>query len=467
MSRLANFLLSALWLGALTVGCAPQATPAPTLEPTPAETATPAPPTAIPLPTFTPIPSPLAGGLFVDAAQDLGPVSPYVYGTNYGPWIALPAAGIEDAKKAGMTLIRFPGGAWGDQNVLKDYQIDQFLGFCQMLGAMPSISVNLRSGSPEQAAALVKMVNLDKKYRVKYWSIGNEPTLYTNEGKGTYDTPQYNEDWRKFALAMLAVDPSIILIGPELHQYSADPAKTPKDSAGRDWMTEFLKANGDLVGVISFHRYPFPRNMTDSPSVADLRQNTAEWTEMLRNLHALIRETTGRDLPVAITEFNTHYNKAIQGEATPDSHYNAIWLADLLGRFIREDVLIANHWMLTSSGGQGGWGLIGRGELRPSYYTYQLYQMFGTQRVFSSSDVADVNLYAAKTESGALTVMLVNLNDEVQTVPLTLNGITAPATAQVWLLDPTHNAEAVPDLALTQTSAVELPGQSVTLLVIK
>ncbi len=165
--------------------------------------------------------------------------------------------------------------------------------------------------------------------------------------------------------------------------------------------------------------------------------------------------------------FNTHYNKAVGTDATPDSHYNAIWLADLLGRFISEDVLIANHWMLTSSGGQGGWGLIGRGELRPSYYTYQLYKMFGTQRVFSSSDVANLNVYAAKTESGALTVMLVNLNDEAQTVPLTLNGIAAPATAQVWRLDPTHNAEALPDLALTQTSAVELPGQSVTLLVIK
>jgi hypothetical protein len=350
---------------------------------------------------------------------------------------------------------------------LKGYQLDQFIAFSRMLGAVPSISVRLHNGTPEAAAALVKFVNLDKKYGVKYWSIGNEPTLYTNEGKGTYDTPQFNEEWRKIALAMKAVDPSIALIGPELHQYSADPAKTPKDSAGRDWMTEFLKANGDLVDVVSFHRYPFPKSTNASTDISDLRQDTPEWTAMIRALHGLIRETTGRDLPVAITEFSTHYNKAVGGDATPDSHYAAIWLADLLGRFITEDVQIANQWMLTSSGDMGAWGLIGRGELRPTYYTYQLYKMFGNRRVLSSSDNPEVTVYAAKNQAGALTVMLINLGDNAKSLPLTVAGVPAPFTAQVWLLDPAHKAEQQPDLALTQNSLIDLPGQSVTLLVIQ
>lgn len=445
--------------------CAPQ--PTPTSEPTPVETATPAPPTAIPLPTFTPVPSPVPGGLHVDAEVDLGAISPYVYGTNYGPWIAVPATMLEEAKNSGTTAIRFPGGAWGDRNDLKGYQLDQFIAFCKMLGATPTISVRLRDGSPEQAAGLVKFVNIDQKYGVKYWSIGNEPDLYAQEINAAYDTPQYNQSWRAFAQAMKAVDPSIVLLGPEVSQFTANPANNKKDSAKRDWMTEFLKANGDLVGIVSIHRYPFPIQPTQSTSIADLRQDAREWTEIIRSLRGLIRETTGRDIPVAITEFNTHWNKAVGGDATPDSHYAAIWLADLLGQFIREDVQIANHWLLTSSGDQGGWGLIGRGELRPAYYTYQMYKMFGTERVLSSSDNPEVSVYAAKNKDGALTIMLVNLADDAKNLPLTVSGVKAPFTAQVWLFDKDHKAEQQPELTLTEKDMIELPGQSLTLLVIK
>ena len=32
----------------------------------------------------------------------------------------------------------------------------------------------------------------------------------------------------------------------------------PRTSQGKDWMTEFLRANGDLVDIVSIHRYPFP-----------------------------------------------------------------------------------------------------------------------------------------------------------------------------------------------------------------
>jgi hypothetical protein len=43
------------------------------------------------------------------------------------------------------------------------------------------------------------------------------------------------------AEAMKAVDPTIKLMGPELHQWGASLNTTLKDSSGRDWMVEFLK----------------------------------------------------------------------------------------------------------------------------------------------------------------------------------------------------------------------------------
>ena len=415
-----------------------------------------------PLPEPTAVPTSVPGVLFVDPRIELGPVSPYLLGSNYGPWVAVPVDMLDAAYVSEVTVIRFPGGAWGDRNVLKPYHIDAFMDFCNKVGAIPTISVNLRDGTPEQAADLVRYVNIEKKYGVVYWAIGNEPTLFAQETGESYDTVRFNTDWRKFAEAMRSVDPSIKFIGPEIHQYAVEPEARPKDENGLDWMDEFLKVNGDMVDVVSFHRYPFGRTLTTD----DLRQNVREWDDLIIALRARIHELTGRDIPMAITEVNTNYNPTVGGEATPDSLFGALWLADIVGQMARQGLFMFNHWMLTSSGsGQGGWGLIGRGDLRPSYYVYQLYSMFGSELVYAASGVEDVNIYAAKREDGTLTLMVVNLTDSEKTVPLQINGQT-PSVAQVWRLDADHSGDNLGELSIPADGTLTLPMQSLSLFVI-
>ena len=410
----------------------------------------------------TTVPTPVPNVLYVDPNAERGPVSPYLLGSNYGPWVAVPFNQLEAAYQSQVKAIRFPGGAWGDRNDLKPYHIDSFIDFCKKVGAIPTISVNLREGTPEEAAGLVRYVNLEKKYGVVYWAIGNEPTLFAQETGEEYDTARFNTDWQKFAEAMKAVDPTIKLIGPDLHQYSADPNARPKDSKGLDWMDEFLKANGNKVDVITFHRYPFGTN----PSKDDLRKNAREWDDIVIALRGRIHELTGRDIPIAITEVNTNYNPAVGGEATPDSNFNAVWLADVVGQMAQQGLFMFNHWMLASSGGaQGGWGMIVRSGMRPSYYTYQMYSRFGSQMVYSASGIENINIYAARREDGTLTLMLINLADDPQTMPLVVEG-KDPSTGQALLFDQTHKAETV-DLAQIFTGdKVTLPGQSIVLLVI-
>ena len=132
-------------------------------------------------------------------------------------------------------------------------------------------------------------------------------------------------------------------------------------------MVEFLEANGDMVDIVTYHRYPFPETRSSgNATIEDLRQDLPEWTRTVQYLRKLIQEKTGREIPIGVTETNSHYTPAVQGEGTPDSFYNAIWWADILGRMIAEQVLIVNHFLLTSTtAGQGGWGLIARGEVRP------------------------------------------------------------------------------------------------------
>lgn len=417
----------------------------------------------------TPIPTPAPGTIIVAPQVDLGPISPYLLGSNYGPWVAVPLEMLPAAFDSGVTAIRFPGGAWGDNNDLKPYHIDPFMAFTKQVGAMPTFTARLLDGTPAQAADLVRYVNIDKAYGVEYWAIGNEPTLFAPELQtinktDDYDTERFNREWREFALAMREVDPTIKLIGPELHQFTFDMVANPKDSAGRDWMIEFLKANGDLVDVVSFHRYPFPRG-NDNTTIDDLRQHTKEWDKTIPYLRSLIEEHTGRDLPIAITEVNTHYNKAVGGEATPDSHYNAIWVAEMFGRLMRQNLFMVNHWMLTSQGGQGGWGIIGRGELRPSYYVFQLYRKFGTELVHAESGVADVSAYAAKREDGALTVMVVNLADEVKVASFHIQD-EAFSQAVLWRLDMENVPEGETAVAIPTETPLSLPPQSVSLFIL-
>lgn len=457
--------------GLLLAACqgAPAAAPAPTAPPpaTPPPAHTPAPPTVTPLPTPTAVPTAVPGVLYVDAAQDLGAVDRSVYGSNFGPWVALRPETLPLAYDAGVTVLRYPGGAWGDQNDLQAYQIDQLVELARKMGAEPYIHVRFLDSSPGKAAGIVQYANVTKGYNIRYWSIGNEPSLYEAAGE-PWTAAAFAAEWRRFAASMRAVDPTIVLVGPETHQFNGTPNVDPRDSTGADWLRTFLAANGDLVDIVSVHRYPFPNNAErTSATPAELLADTAEWSELPRRLRAAVRETTGRDLPIAITEFNSHWSNSISGATTPDSFLSALWLGDVLGRLVRERVELANQFLL-ASGGESGFGLLARTEPRPAYFVYQLYKQFGDELVTASADAPAVSLYAARRSSdAALTLMAINLTDEAVTRPLRLVGFTPGDAAQVWRFDAEHQAAQLADQPLADGTAVTLPPQSMTLYVLQ
>lgn len=407
--------------------------------------------------------------LYVDSSQKLGSISPYIFGSNYGPFTSIPAGKLPEALQSHISALRFPGGEFGDANDLQPYQLDSFVELCRQMGAIATISVRLLGGTPEAAAQLVRYVNIEKGYNVRYWSIGNEPDLYEGRPGVDYDTVRFNREWRAIAVAMKAVDPNIVLMGPELSgTYTSNPASNPKDTSKRDWMTEFLKANSDLVDIVTYHRYPFPtQHYSGYATIETLRQDLPEWTRTVRYLHELIRNTIGRDLPVAVTEASSDYTKIQSGEATPDSFYFAIWWADVLGRMIDENVFMVNQWMLANSSGMsGGWGLIASGGVRPAYYVYQMYNHFGTEKIYAISGIQDISTYAAKRADGTLTILVINLTDSNQRVVLQVKG-SLPRQAQVWRLDATHNATDLGVQVFAEDGRLDLPMQSMTLFAIR
>lgn len=360
----------------------------------------------------------------VDPNLNLGQINPLVYGVNHGPWAVITQNTLPLAQDARITVIRFPGGNWGDENDLQPYHMDQFVALAEQLGSEVSINVRLHNGSPQKAADLVRYANIENDYEIRYWGIGNEPTLFaTARGEPDYGVNRFNEEWRAIAEAMRAVDESILLIGPELHQFGSSLETTPKDPFGLDWMTEFLKANGDLVDFVSIHRYPFPQKSGGrAANVEELMNASQEWDEIILYLRSLIIEITGEDLPIAVTEVNSHWSNATGGEASPDSYANALWWADALGRMITNDVAMVNYFSLQSNNSTGGYGLFGRTEPRPTYYVYKIFQEFGDTLVFSGCDSKNLSLYSAMDEGENLDLILINMSAENISHALVIEG---------------------------------------------
>lgn len=411
-------------------------------------------------------PTPIPDTLFVDSRTDLGPISPYLFGTNYGPMHAVSLDVMPLAEAGGLNVLRFPGGAWTDTVDMKPFQIDQFITFAEKLNAMPTISVRMLNGDPQTAAELVTYTNIKKKYGIEYWSIGNEPNIYTMLGQADYDytIDHLNKDWRAIALAMKEADPTIKLMGPELSQWNSSYETTPKDSSGRDWMIEFLKANGDLLDVVTVHRYPMHSASNGPVTPQQLRENTHAWTAEIEYLRKVMRDTLGKELPIAITELYSDPGGVILQEASPDSFYNAIWYADVLGQLINNDVFMINQWVLSQR--TTGHGLFQNDNVRPTYYIFTLYKKFGNNQIYAASGVEDVDIFAATRDDGTLTLMIVNLLDTEQNIPLQIKGKRL-VDADVWLFDIDHNAENLGTLAFPDTGIITLPPQSVTLYIIK
>ena len=71
----------------------------------------------------------------------------------------------------------------------KQFGTDEFLAWCKLVGARPLMGLNLGTGTPEKAAALIEYCNVEKgtkwselrrshgiaqPYKVEHWCLGNE-----------------------------------------------------------------------------------------------------------------------------------------------------------------------------------------------------------------------------------------------------------------------------------------------------
>src|SRR6266699_2061088 len=313
-------------------------------------------------------------GALIDLRQSL-PISPYLYGVNVFPqagsssieanftgFMNYGSKVVNGLHSAGINLLRFPGGSWGENHILSYDQLYDFSNLLYATGAQGMIQARLsnpidkynKATTLDDRAKLAGhwvdfLSNPKSTFRGKYanlpihhvllWSVGNEPDRLTDPDTGAkFLVGNYVKDFIAYSIQMHQNNPTIKVFGPEISQFYGVGAG-PTDINGTPWMEGFLKGVAayekahnlpfHLLDGVSFHTYPLLDART-SPYL--LMSSSEEWNYLLPQLRQFARQTMGRDLPIAITEINSTPSNGQQ----PTKGQAALWWADTLGTLMNQ-----------------------------------------------------------------------------------------------------------------------------------
>ncbi len=318
--------------------------------------------------------SPLLYGNFV---EHLGRC---VYGGIYEPGSPLSDSMgfrkdvMEAVKGLNVTIARYPGGNfvsnyhWQDGvgpqdnrpprmelawNRLETNQFgtNEFMDYCRAVGTEPYFSVNMGTGTIEEAQQWVEYTNVAQgpyfaelrrkhgyaqPHNIKYWSLGNEMDGFWQMGH--LSAEDYAKKAREAAKLMLLTDPSIKLVAAGASNFR--PEANPME-----WNRVVLEELKDVVDYIALHMYvgnPSDNyyNFLATPLVLEER------TILVKGLidEMMSRANRGDRDPIYIAwdEYNIWYrwrsSETMSGTRALEERYNledALVISGFLNAFIR------------------------------------------------------------------------------------------------------------------------------------
>lgn len=202
----------------------------------------------------------------------------------------------------------------------------------------PVVCVNMRD-SAESAADLVRELNIENDYNIKYWELGNEHYIW---GESYNDSKVYAKRVKEYSKAMKAIDPSIKIGANMLLGLS-------------HWDIEVFKNAASDFDFIIFHFYPYwiesdinNNQLLAEPYSFANKYNTAYYNSkgVVEQAEDLIKkyapEREGK-IEFVVTEYNTgNYNKG-------KSLVYGLTTADLLGEFAENNVKIGQFHKLSAN----------------------------------------------------------------------------------------------------------------------
>jgi hypothetical protein len=380
----------------------------------------------------------------VDAGSPKWTVSKYLTGSHfvyaYEPDSLYKDERIADwMRRSKVGVIRWPGGTavqqyhWDQLNGIAfkvdswnpaynakpkaptDYMdLDEFVAFCRRVGAEPMVGINILSGkkynrdaaAKEEAHRLITYCR-DKKYKVKFWYIGNE--CYKGFGEKSY--ARYIDE---YADVLKAVDSNIVIIadwkfGPESKERFAQALEIAKTARQLD-VLEIHEKWGNEWGLAS------------GRSVADWRNEYPIYNgrlgEYIRMFSDEMQKAGRPDVRLAFNEWGLGY---VQGG---DEFDHALVAADFMIELFRNPVYQACYWNLNMGNKttrvlntrKARHDLI---ELNPVAYIFEMYaHALGQPLLALTSSSKSVYGFAVGSNQASIQVFLLNKNETTKRVKI-------------------------------------------------
>ncbi len=183
-------------------------------------------------------------------------------------------------------------------------RLDLFVSYCGQAGCRPMIRLPLPYLKAKDAAELVAHARTAYPGQVEYWTLGNEPDrlegINDDPDQSPFNVYRYINEFREAYNAMKLADPAIVILGPEL--------ATKYGHGNNDWLTPFLRYDGDIVNMASIHRHAVEyASQAESKAVLKaLRDEPA----LIRGLEDRVDVNTDVTVPLVVTGANVFSNPA-------------------------------------------------------------------------------------------------------------------------------------------------------------
>jgi alpha-L-arabinofuranosidase len=255
--------------------------------------------------------------------------------------------------------------AWGIPEY-NQFGTDEFLRFCQLIGAEPQIALNLGSGTPQEAAEWVQYVNahwVDHSGGL-FWELGNE--LWGDFQVGYPTLARVAERTKSFSDAVRKVDPKARLIAT-----GGDP------DVFHDWNAAQLANPSDTFNYLSTH-FVVTTNSVQAPHPSPdfIAKVTfalpVELERKLRNMRHQFQDYPEHRVKTAFTEW-LFWSSEDQFSPRYDNMGGAIGTAGFLNMLLRNADIVPISDMTGVIEFGGIWKKRGRVFGVPAYWVFRMY----------------------------------------------------------------------------------------------
>ncbi|MFC1563441.1 alpha-L-arabinofuranosidase C-terminal domain-containing protein [candidate division KSB1 bacterium] len=316
-----------------------------------------------------------------------------------------------------------------------DVGIHEFIDFCREIDTEPFVTVNSGLGDVKMAVGEVEYANgaintpmgklraengAREPFNVKWWAVGNE--MYGGWQLGHMPLSEYVKKHNLFADAMLAVDPGIKLIAV--------------GSVGR-WDEEMLANCADHMDLISEHFYCQERPGLMA-HVMQPSGHIKRISDAMREYRSTIPELEGKDIRIAMDEWNFWYGPHVYGElGTRYFLKDALGIAAGLHEYYKNsDIIYMANYAQTVN-------VIGciktnktTSEFETTGLALKLYRSrYGTIPVEITGAPEPLNVAAAWSDDRrTLTIGIVNPTREEVEFPVRIENAALSGDGKLWLI---------------------------------